>query len=299
MEACYNNLRDKLCEERGIYVKKKQQKSDFSVLMSIYYKEDPKALQLCLDSILKNQTVVPNEIVLVKDGPLTKELDKIIDTYDKKYPKIFHIIPLKQNGGLGSALQLGLTKCKNEIVMRMDTDDICVNNRFALQLQYMEKHPEVSIVGGYIGEFQFDPSEELRVKAMPCTFEEVKKYAKFRNPLNHMTVCFRKSDILEVGNYQPVDYLEDHYLWARLLANGKKIENIPEVLVYARIGNGFEERRGSKKYITGWKMLQNYMYDQKLINGFEKVRNMMGMYAFIYMPSGLRKFLYKTVLRKK
>ena len=125
------------------------------------------------------------------------------------------------------------------------------------------------------------------------------KYAKFRNPINHMTVCFRKKDILEVGNYQPLFYLEDHYLWSRLLVNNKKIENISQILVYARIGNGFIDRRGSKNYIDGWKKLQSYLYKNKFINYFEMKRNLLGMYFMVTIPSSWRKFLYDNVLRKK
>ena len=220
----------------------------FSVLMSVYFKENPNYLDLSLKSILIDQTILPTEVILIEDGKLTDELDNIILKYKNKFPKILKIYPFKNNQGLGKALEIGLKKCKYNIVMRMDTDDIAVKNRFELQLNYMKLHRDVSACGGFIAEFDKDPyTEELRIKKMPLNYQEVVQYAKFRNPLNHMTVCFRKKDILDVGNYQPLFYLEDHYLWSRLLVNGKKIENIPEVLVYARIGDGFLERRGNKK----------------------------------------------------
>ena len=275
-----------------------KEKTEFSVLMSIYYKEDAKFLKKCFESILDNQTIKPTEIVLIKDGELTKELDKVINNYVKKYPKVMNVYPLEENVGLGKALQIGLTKCKYDLVMRMDTDDIAVPNRFELQLDYMNKNKNVSVIGGYIEEFIEDEKEEKRLKTMPLSYEEVIKYSKFRNPLNHMTVCFRKKDILEVGNYQPLHYLEDHYLWSRLLVNGKIVENIPEVLVYARIGNGFNERRGSKNYIKGWKFLQKYLYDNKYITLYQRLRNLLGMYVMVYTPSFVREFLYNKILRK-
>lgn len=274
-------------------------KTKFSVLMSVYYKENPSFLDLSLESILINQTVIPKQVVLVKDGPLTNELELILNKYCEMFPRIMKIISLKENVGLGNALQIGLEHCKYDLVMRMDTDDIAVNNRFELQLKYMLSHKKVSAVGGYIGEFENDLNEELRIKTMPCSYKSVLKYAEFRNPINHMTVCFRKKDILEVGNYKPLYYLEDHYLWARLIVAGKKIENIPEILVYARIGNGFNDRRGNKKYIAGWKYLQKYMYENKFINLVKKNRNMLGMYAMVYVPSGVRGFLYDNVLRQR
>lgn len=274
-------------------------KNGFSVLMSIYHKENPFHLELSLKSILIDQTLLPNEVVIVEDGPLTKELDEVLNKYVEQFPNIIKLFPLKENGGLGNALNYGLTKCKYDLVMRMDTDDIAVPNRFEIQINYMKKHPSVVACGGYIGEFEENLDEELRIKTMPCTHKDVLKYAKFRNPLNHMTVCFRKKDILEVGNYQPLHYLEDHYLWSRLLVNNKKIENISQILVYARIGNGFIDRRGSKNYIGGWKKLQSYLYKNKFINYFEMKRNLLGMYSMVTIPSSWRKFLYDNVLRKK
>ena len=271
----------------------------FSVLMSVYYKETPEFLDLSLKSVLIDQTVVPSEVVLVKDGPLTNDLEMVLSNYLSLFPKIIKIVALEENVGLGKALQIGLEHCKYDLVMRMDTDDIAVKNRFELQLAYMLTHKNVSAVGGYIGEFENDINEELRVKTMPCNYDDLLKYAQFRNPLNHMTVCFRKKDILEVGNYKPLYYLEDHYLWARLIIAGKKIENIPEILVYARIGNGFNARRGNKKYISGWRYLQKYMYDNKFIGLIKRERNMLGMYAMVYVPSGVRGFLYNNVLRQK
>lgn len=271
----------------------------FSVLMSIYYMEDPKYFDLCLKSILIDQTVLPSEIVLVKDGRLTDELESVIEKYQKLFPNIFNIVALESNVGLGSALNIGLKSCKYDLVMRMDSDDVSVPDRFEKQLKYMKKHKDVSVLGGFIGEFKDDKNKIERIKTMPCTYEEVRKYAKFRNPINHMTVCFRKKDVLEVGNYQPLFYLEDHYLWARLLVNNKKIENLPNVLVYARIGNGFISRRGNKNYIKGWKKLQNYLYKNKMINFVEKSRNMLGMYVMVYIPDEGRAYLYDNVLRKK
>ena len=271
----------------------------FSVLMSIYYNEKPESFDLCLRSILIEQTILPDEIVLVKDGKLTEELEFVIEKYQKKFPRIFNIIALEDNVGLGNALNIGLAKCKYDIVMRMDSDDISVPERFEKQLKYMMKHKDVSVLGGFIGEFKDDKNKIERIKTMPCSYDEVKKYAKFRNPVNHMTVCFRKKDILEVGNYQPLFYLEDHYLWARVLVNNKKIENLPYVLVYARVGNGFISRRGNKNYIKGWKKLQNYLYENKIINFVEKSRNILGMYVMVYIPDEGRAYLYDNVLRKK
>lgn len=271
---------------------------DFSVLMSVYYKEQPEFLDLALKSVLIDQTLLPTEIVMIEDGPLTNDLILVLNKYHEMFPNILKLYPFEENMGLGKALQIGLEYCSYDLVMRMDTDDVACPERFKKQVQYMAKHPEISVLGGKIGEFIDDPSEDLRIKEMPLAYDEVLKYSKFRNPLNHMTVCFRKKDILEVGNYQPMLYLEDHYLWTRLLVAGKKIVNLEDLLVKVRIGNGFYERRGTKKYLIGWKELQQYMYDNEFITYFQKVRNKTGMVVMVYCPEWFRKILYNKVLRK-
>lgn len=271
----------------------------FSVLMSVYYKEEPKFLDLALSSILKEQTLIPNEVVLVEDGPLNKELYEVVDKYKKAYPNILKVYPLEKNGGLGPALNYGLSKCSNELIARMDSDDVSCKDRFEKQISYLSNHPEISVLGGAISEFEEDPNVRVRLKAMPKSYEEVKKYARFRNPVNHVTSCFRKTDIESVGSYKDMFYLEDHYLWSRLLVNKKKIENLPSVLVCVRIGNGFLDRRGNKKYIEGWKKLQNYLYENKFTSYFEKQRNMLGMYVITYSPKWVRSLLYSKVLRSK
>ncbi|MCF0114853.1 MAG: glycosyltransferase, partial [Erysipelotrichaceae bacterium] len=105
----------------------------FSVLMSLYYKEKPENLRQCLDSLL-NQTVLPDEITIVKDGPLTDELEEVLKEYKDINPDLYTFVPLETNHGLGLALAEGIKVCRNELVARMDTDDISVSNRFEKQL---------------------------------------------------------------------------------------------------------------------------------------------------------------------
>lgn len=267
--------------------------------MSVYIKEKPEFVEEALKSVLENQTVLPSELIMVEDGPVTLELEAVLKSYQDKYPNIMKICPLEKNVGLGKALNYGLEQCSYELVMRMDADDVCVNNRFEIQLEFMKNNKDVSVVGGFIGEFEQNYTDGYRLKKMPCTKDDVYNYAKLRNPINHMTACFRKSDIIAAGSYQPLDYLEDQYLWSRLLVAGKTIQNIPKILVYARIGNGFHERRGNKKIIKGWKVLQKYLNDNGMINKYEKLRNLLSMHFMCYMPTNLRRFVYNKILRKK
>lgn len=226
---------------------------NFSVLISVYYKEKPAFLKQSLDSLL-NQTKKTNQIVLVKDGILTAELDEVINFYNNNYPDLFEIISLPENKGLGKALSIGILKCSNEIIARMDSDDICTPDRFQKQFDFLKFNPEFDIVGSHMEEFNNIPGDLNRYRKMPEKGIELKKYSKFRNPLNHPTIMFRKTKVLDAGNYNgDVFFFEDYSLFIRMLKNGSKFYNIQESLLYFRIGSGIEviKRR------SGWFYLKN------------------------------------------
>ena len=269
----------------------------FSVLMSVYNKENPEFFDQALNSILVKQSLVPNELVLICDGPLTSELDNIIENYQQRFPDIVKVTRLEKNGGLGNALKVGLPLCSYDLVARADSDDICCPNRFEKQIAYMIAHPEVGILSSYIDEFDSDPSNPIDTKKLPVTHKELVKLARFRNPINHMAVMYRKHLILGIGGYRQIQYVEDYDLWIRAIANGIELANIPEVLIHARIGAGMIDRRGSKAYIQSWKSLCDYMLHHKMINHFEYVRNMAAIMGFVSIPGGVRKRIYKLLLR--
>ena len=181
-----------------------------SVLMSVYIKEKPEYLKAAMDSVLA-QTYPIDEIMIIEDGPLTDALHELINGYKEEYPDKIRIHAFAKNQQLGRALAKGVQLCRNELVARMDTDDIALPDRIEKQAAYMEKHPEVHVLGGGIREFN-DAGTTDRVKLMPQTQQEILSYVKNRNPLNHMTVMFRRSAVLEVGNYQHFPYLEDYSL---------------------------------------------------------------------------------------
>ena len=218
-----------------------------SVLISIYFKENPTFLRESLESIL-NQTYMPEEILIVKDGLLTKELDNIIDEYKLKYPEIFTILALEENKGLGIALCEGVKLCRNNIIARMDGDDICRSDRFEKQIKYLLNNPEVDIVGSYISEFEGNIDNIISTRRVPISNLEIRNYVKKRNPFNHMTVMFKKEAIINAGNYKDFKWNEDYYLWARIIKNGATCYNLPEYLVYARTGDAMFERRGGYEY---------------------------------------------------
>jgi glycosyltransferase involved in cell wall biosynthesis len=270
----------------------------FSVLMSVYKKDNPFFLKQAIDSIYDKQTRKPSQVVIVKDGPLTEALDCVLDSYSKKYSEIFKIVSLEKNIGLGPALQEGLAYCKYEIIARMDSDDISDIKRFEKQIEYMEKNPEIDVLGSYISEFEESIEEEMRVRVVPLDFEGIKAMIRRRNPINHVTVCMKKETVRACGGYESVDLLEDYYLWIKIVAQKFDVRNIPLVLVYVRIGKKFSEKRGAKTRITGWRKIQEKLLKNNLITRKEALLNMLLIRIFVYMPTGAREFVYSKILRR-
>ena len=226
--------------------------------MSIYKKENPEYFVATMDSILE-QTLQPEEILLVKDGPLTEELDGLIDEYNQQLGEQFTIYSLKENQGLGIALAKGVEQCRNNLIARMDTDDIMAANRLEVQYELFKSQPQLAIVGSDIIEFEGTLDYVLGTRVVPKTNEEIRIFSKRRNPFNHMTVMFKKEAIISSGNYQPLNGFEDYYLWVRVLKNGYQALNISEKLVYARTGADMYSRRG------GWRYFKNGLSGRKII----------------------------------
>lgn len=270
---------------------------EFSVLMSVYFKEKAEFFDLSLGSILVNQTLLPDEFILVCDGELTPELEAVIDKYIAIAPDVLKV-HRKENGGLGKALNFGLQKCSHSLVARADSDDVCASDRFEKQVKFMEEHPEYAVTSGAIAEFAENPAETLRVKTNPTTPEGAYEKCKVANPLNHMAVMFRKEVILELGSYQNVPLLEDYDLWTRTLLAGYKICNLPDVLVNARVGNGMVGRRSQPVQITGWMKINKNMLEHGMINRFTYVRNYILISGFVYMPGWIKNIAYSKLLRK-
>ncbi|WP_066875148.1 glycosyltransferase [Clostridium mediterraneense] len=267
----------------------------FSVLMSVYYKEDPKYLKEAIESIL-NQTVMPSEIVIIKDGKLGDNLNNILDQFDKNYKSLFKFIEFEENQGLGIALRRGVEECSYEIIARMDTDDIAAKNRFERELAIMQEK-NLDMVGSNIVEFDGNIENIISKRNVPDTDENIKSYAKKRNPFNHMTVMYKKSAVLKAGNYKNFLWFEDYNLWIRMIMNGAKMYNIQENLVYARTGASMFERRGGVKYIKREYKMQKEMLKIKFISYKEFIFNILTRSAVRIMPNKLRGFVYMKMLR--
>lgn len=204
----------------------------FSVLMSLYYKENHKYLDLALNSVF-SQTNMPDQVVLVIDGPIGDNLHNIVDFYMKKFPQL-DVYPQEKNLGLSTALNIGLDKCRNDIVFRMDTDDICFPTRFEKILNIYKGNPTLEILGSSAIMIN-EEGEELKQIFTPCSQEDI--YRKvWTCPFIHPSVSFKKSAVKRVGSYNPKSgpRQDDYELWFRCVAGGLKCMNIEEPLIYYR-----------------------------------------------------------------
>lgn len=270
---------------------------NYSVLMSVYYREKAQHLDEAINSILK-QTVPTNDFVIVCDGTLSKELYLIIDKYRSEHPSIFNIIYLDHNVGLGTALSIGISYCKNEIVARMDSDDISLPNRCEKQLNYFNKN-NVDVVGGQIIEFFSESREMVSERIVKLDHNDIVKIAKKKSPMNHVTVMFKKSSVINSGNYKHLKYNEDYYLWIRMILAGYKFGNIDEPLVFVRINDSTFERKQGIGYFKCQKQLFIFMRDNHFIGFARYSMNIIVRFVSAVIPNKIRKVLFLKIMRKK
>ena len=227
--------------------KSEKTRSSFTVLMSVYAKEKPEALEEAFASVVAS-TRLPSELILVKDGVLSKDLEDVIEKWQGLGSLKLSVVGYEVNRGLSVALDFGLKFVKTELVARMDSDDVCARDRFEKQLRFMEDNPDIAVSSGYIEEFLDKPGMTVSVRRVPLTSDAVHERLKSRCPFNHMAVMYRKSAVLAAGSYQVVPFFEDYDLWFRMDAMGFKGANLPDTLVYARIGNDMIGRRHGFSY---------------------------------------------------
>ena len=267
----------------------------FSVLMSLYIKEKPEYFNECMKSIIEN-TILPDEIVIVLDGPITDELRLVLDDYVKKNPKLYNIVPLDTNQGLGLALREGVLHCKNELIARMDTDDICRKDRFELQLREFKQNPVLDICGSYIAEFEDSIDKIIAKRVVPLDDNAIKKYQRRRDGFNHVSVMFKKDSVLKAGNYQSCLLMEDTLLWANMFMNGCIGKNIDDYLVFVRIGKEMYERRGGIKYYKKYKQGRKQVYKTGFISWWDYKYTLIVQFFVAIMPNKVRGFIFKKLL---
>lgn len=268
----------------------------FSVLMSLYIKEKPEFFDQCMKSILSN-TVLPNEIVIVLDGPITDELRSVLNKYVEQQPELYNIVPLETNRGLGLALREGVLHCSNELIARMDTDDICRKDRFELQLREFEENHKLDICGSHIIEFDGNITNVLSMRKVPIDDNSIKKYQKLRSAFNHMTVMYKKSAVLKAGNYEHCPLMEDDILWVKMILTNSTCMNIDDYLVYARTGISMIERRGGWKYYKKYKYARKKIYEMGFITWIQYKKTIIVQFIVALVPRKLRKKMFLKFLR--
>lgn len=269
----------------------------FSVLMSIYYKEKPEYLRQCFDSLL-NQTVQANEWVIVKDGPLTEELEQVLHEYENKNPNLIKYVTFEKNQGLGLALRAGVPACSNELIARMDTDDICREDRFEVQLKEFLKDHNLDICGSHIKEFDENPEKCHSIRKVPLNNEEIIQYQRRRSAYNHVTVMFKKNSVLKSGNYEDAPLMEDDMLWTRMILAKCKGKNVDEYLVYVRTGLSMIERRGGWSYFKKYKASRKKVYELGLASYWDYIYTLIVQLIVALVPTSIRKFVFEKALRE-
>ena len=269
-----------------------------SVLMSVYKSEKPQYLDRALKSVWDDQTLKPNEIILIEDGPLGEELRKVIDNWKERLSDCLILLANETNMGLTKSLNKGLKYVKSKYIARMDSDDISDPLRFERQVLFLESHPKIDVIGGALQEFN-DENPKLNVRHYPLTPEACRKYIVKASPLAHPTVMMRKR-IFDNGITYNERYRtsQDIALWFEILSKGYKIANIPEVTIYFRRDDGVFKRRNRSKAINEFKIYMN------------GIKSLYGIYctAYIYpiarlvfrmMPTSFVKWIYGSSIRKK
>ena len=280
--------------------------------MSVYHKERAEYLRAAMDSIWE-QTVQTDDFVLVCDGPLTAELDAVIDEMETAHPEL-HVVRLAENGGLGRALNFGIKYCRNELIARMDSDDISRSDRCERQLAAfcsdsgtslcsdlrisICSDSGISICSGTVEEFTVSPQQVQSRRVLPETHEQIAVFAQNRNPFNHPCVMYRKSAVENVGGYRDFYLLEDYDLWVRMLQNGARGCNIQEPLLWMRAGSELYRRRAGFKYAMSQRALFRYMLETGFIGKRQYGKSVAIRFVSALIPNTVREFAYRKILRK-
>ena len=269
----------------------------YSVLQTVYKSDQPEAFKISLESML-HQTVKPDEIILVKDGAVPQSLQNVIDSLDCQFPGIIVQVQLEKNVGLGLALNEGLRRCKNELIARMDSDDISLPERCEKQLQMFANDPTLDIVGCPVKEFVGTPDNVVGTRNVPLDNQSIHKYARRRDPFNHPTVMYRKSKVMQYGPYGNYRKNQDTALWIDMLSNGCKGANCDEYLLMFRFDENTYKKR--KSWINTKLLIQIRKNAYKI--GFSSLWDYWvvssAQLAMFILPVTVQKFVYTKLLRK-
>ncbi|WP_323191239.1 glycosyltransferase [Halostella sp. PRR32] len=269
---------------------------DLTAVCTTYAGDDPRELAASLDSI-RDQSRPPEELVIVKDGPVPEGIEETIDLAEDEAAFPVVVDELSTNRGHGGALKRGFQVASGEYVAIHDADDICLEDRFRKQLSVIDE-TGADVVGGYIAEFEDDPAETHAVREVPTEHENIVSMAKFRCPINQTTVVARRSAVLRSGNYRAVDRMEDYELWVRMIQNGYRFRNLPDVVVKVRAGSEMYGRRGGLEYAREEIRIQRYFHEIGFISFPRAVANTIVRLIPRLLPTSVRGALYQRWLRE-
>jgi len=269
---------------------------NLSVLMSICSRDNAGYLDAAIESII-SQTRSPDEVVVVEDGPLTDELSSIIEQWQQKRPGLFKVVLLAENHGLGAALQEGLKACSWDIIARMDADDISCPERFEKQLKFLQDNPDVAVVSSWMACFEDDPDDILFIRRMPQKYENIRRVARYRNPILGASVIFRRFEVEAVGGYTDLRRNQDYHLWVRMLLKGSKITCIPEPLYKVRCDGNFLKRRTDLKHAISMIKLQKEFVKMGFISYPQYLFNIGVRISVCILPVPVTRFIRTKLLK--
>ena len=276
--------------------------STLSVVLPLYYRNEAVQLKAALHSIFM-QTRLPEEVLVVADGPLPVQLEQVVDSFVLRAKRLN--LPIKvnyqkfeQNEGLGEAMRKAALVAKGDFIARMDADDICLPDRFEKQMKCFENDGNLSVVGGQIAEFDGDVKNIIGKRIVPLEHKEIVNYMKSRNGMNHVTTIIKKKDLIDSGNYQPLEWFEDYCLWVRMIQHGCKFKNISDDVVLVRAGKAQADRRGGWAYFKNEVFLFKCLLSQGFITKNRFCINIIERgFVRLLMTSSIRSWFYKNVLR--
>ena len=271
---------------------------NYSVLMSVYRKEKAEHLIAAIESIL-NQTVRPEQFILVEDGPLTSELYAVIGKYAGENPEMFTVVKLEQNQGLAVALDTGIQHSRNELIARMDSDDISLPERCEKQLQRCAENPKLALLGTNIDEFYDTPDKIVSARVVPEKYEDIVRYIRRRDPFNHPTVMYKKSEVIRCGGYGTLRRRQDFDLFSRMINMGCYAENIGQSLLYFRSNEDNYKRRKSWSSCSSYIKVVKMNYKRGYCSLFDLMYVVAAQMAMYLMPLGLMKWVSDKFLRQK
>ena len=266
--------------------------------MSLYKKEHPDYLRLALDSMI-NQTIKPDQFVLVKDGPLSRELECAIESYDKDNSGLFTVVTLAENRGTGTALDEGLKCCKNELVARMDSDDIALLTRCERELRMFKEDPELSIVSGFVGEFESNPNKIVSVRTVPENQDDIMRRMRTRSAFNHPAVMYKKSDVIRCGGYGVMRRKQDHILFSHMLHSGCRARNIQDVILLFRANIDSIRRKKSWSNCRGYIEAQVQLLRRKECSLLDFTYVMLSQIGIFIMPTAVYRGIHGVFFREK